>query len=98
MLRALVVSGVSLLLGQGVAPSAQIAERTIPLTPHVPFVQASFLTGALQDSRVAGRVDPGSGTVVGTPVLQADLTVTNDSEHQAARPLWGEVRGGDASW
>ena len=82
--------------GQRAASSAPIDEKTIPLKPSVTFVKASFLTGELQDLRVTERVEHGTGKVVGTPMLRARLTLTNDSEDQAARLLGGKIEYIDA--
>ena len=77
--------------GQRAASSAPIDEKTIPLKPSVAFVKASFLTGELQALRVAERIERRTGKMVGTPVFRATLTVTNDSENQAARLLGGKI-------
>lgn len=81
----------SLVTDRGVAGSTQVDEKTIPLKPSITFVKASFLTGELRDLRVTERVEHGTGKAVGTPLLRATLTVTNDSENQAARLLGGKI-------
>lgn len=69
----------------------RVDEKTIALKPGVSFVKASFLTGELQDLRVAERVARGSGKLVGPPVFRAKLTVINDSTDQAARLIGGKI-------
>jgi len=78
------------------APVQQVDEKTIPLKPSITFVKASFLTGELQGLRVTEQVEHGTGKVMGGPVLRATLTVTNDSENQAARLLGGRIEYIDA--
>ncbi len=88
---ALLLMAWGLLMGRGVAAPPQIDAKTIPLKPHVTFVKASFLTGELQDMRVTERVEHGTGKMADTPVFRATLTITNDSEDQAARLLGGKI-------
>ena len=90
-LLVLALSGWSLLEGQSVSASPRLDEKTIPLKPSVTFIKASFLMGELRDLRVMERVEPGTGKMMGGPVLRATLTVTNDSENQAARLLGGKI-------
>jgi hypothetical protein len=87
----LTLSAWSLLEGQSAAASSQLDEKTILLKPSVTFVKSSFLTGELRDLRVVERVEHGTGKAVSTPLLRATLTVTNDSESQAARLLGGKI-------
>lgn len=77
--------------GRSAASSTPVEEKTIPLKPSVTFVKASFLTGELQGLRVAERIERGTGKTMGPAVLRATLTVTNDSENQAARLLGGKI-------
>ncbi|MGD0264195.1 MAG: hypothetical protein ABSD47_04450 [Candidatus Methylomirabilota bacterium] len=77
--------------GRSAASSTPIDEKTIALKPSVTFVKASFLTGELQALRVAERVEHRTGKTMGAPVFRATLTVTNDSENQAARLLGGKI-------
>lgn len=88
---ALLLMAWGLLMGRGVAAAPQIDAKTILLKPHVTFVKASFLTGELQDMRVTERVEHGTGKMADTPVFRATLTITNDSEDQAARLLGGKI-------
>ncbi len=81
----------SLRAGQSVAAPPQLDQKTIPLKPSITFVKTSFLTGELRDLRVMERVERRTGRVVGGPVLRAKLTVTNDSENQAARLVGGNI-------
>jgi hypothetical protein len=73
------------------AASLPVGERVTPLTPRITFVKASFLTGALEGLRVVERIGTEGGTVIGSPTLQATLTVSNDSRDHAARLLGGTI-------
>lgn len=66
-------------------------EKVIPLKPSITFVKASFLTGEIEGLRVVERIRPGTGEVVGVPLLEATLTVSNDSRDRAAHLLGGKV-------
>ncbi len=66
-------------------------EKIVPLKPSITFVKASFLTGEMEGLRVVERVQPGTGKVMGTPRLEATLTVANDSRDHAARLLGGKI-------
>ena len=81
----------SLLVGFAVADTAARAEKVVPLKPSITFVRASFLTGELEGLRVVERVEPGTSEVIGTPMLEARLTVSNDSRDHAARLLGGKI-------
>jgi len=87
----LAVAALGRAAGRTAASSTPIDEKTIPLKPSVTFVKASFLTGELQALRVAEPVEHRTGKTMGTPVFRATLTVTNDSENQAARLLGGKI-------
>jgi hypothetical protein len=91
VLLALTVAAAGLTIRDGSAMATQIDAKTIPLQPQVTFVKAWFLTGELQGLRVTEGVDHKTGTLVTPPVLRATLTVTNDSQHQAARLLGGKI-------
>ena len=73
------------------AASLPLAEKVIPLKPSVTFVKASFLTGEIEGLRVVERIEPETGKVVGAPMLEATLTVSNDSRDHAARLLGGKI-------
>jgi hypothetical protein len=73
------------------AASLPLAEKVIPLKPSITFVKASFLTGEIQGLRVVERIQPGTGKIVGAPMLEATLTMSNDSRDHAARLLGGKV-------
>jgi hypothetical protein len=73
------------------AASLPLAEKIIPLKPSITFVKASFLTGEIEGLRVVERIEPGTGKVVGAPMLEATLTVSNDSRDHAARLLGGKI-------
>jgi hypothetical protein len=73
------------------AASLPLAEKVIPLKPSITFVKASFLTGEIEGLRVVERIEPGTGKVVGAPMLEATLTLSNDSRDHAARLLGGKI-------
>jgi len=73
------------------AASLPLAEKVIPLKPSITFVKASFLTGEIQGLRVVERIQPGTGKIVGAPMLEATLTMSNDSRDHAARLLGGKI-------
>jgi hypothetical protein len=77
--------------GGAYAVSIPVAEKIIPLKPSITFVKASFLTGELDGLRVVERVRTEGGTVIGSPTLEATLTVSNDSRDHAARLLGGTI-------
>ena len=91
ILLALILAAAGLASRDGSAASIKIDTKTIPLKPQVTFVKASFLTGELQGLRVTERIEHTTGKLAEPPVLRATLTVTNDSEHQAARLLGGKI-------
>jgi hypothetical protein len=73
------------------AASLPLGERVIPVKPSITFVRASFLTGEIVGLRVVEHIQPETGTVVGSPMLEATLTVSNDSRDHAARLLGGKI-------
>ena len=77
--------------GGAYAASLPVAEKIIPLKPSITFVKASFLTGELEGLRVVERIRTEGGTVIGSPTLEATLTVSNDSRDHAARLLGGTI-------
>src|SRR5512137_1153074 len=81
------------LAGSGCAYAGTLpwTEKVIPLKPSITFVKASFLTGEIEGLRVVEQIQPGTGKVVGGPMLEATLTVSNDSRDHAARLLGGKI-------
>jgi hypothetical protein len=90
-------AGVTLAAGNSDAASLLLGEKVIPLKPSVTFVRASFLTGEIVGLRVVEKIQPETGTVVGSPMLEATLTVSNDSRDHAARLLGGKIEYIDAT-
>jgi hypothetical protein len=97
LILASILAIAALAIERGATASSQIDAKTIPLNPQVTFVKASFLTGELRGLRVTERTEHTTGKLVEPPVLRATLTVTNDSEHQAARLLGGKIEYLDAA-
>lgn len=58
-------------------------------------MKASFLTGEIEGLGVVERIEPGRGKVVGAPMLEARLTMSNDSRDHAARLLGGKIENVD---
>ncbi len=84
-------AGLLLLVGYAYADDVSWTEKVIPLKPSITFVKASFLTGEIVGLRVVERVKPGTDQIIGVPMLEATLTVSNDSRDHAARLLGGKV-------
>lgn len=84
-------AGLLLATGSAYAGSPPWTEKVIPLKPSITFVKASFLTGEIEALRVVERIEPGTGRLVGAPMLEATLTVSNDSRDRAARLLGGKI-------
>jgi hypothetical protein len=84
-------AGPSLAAGGPDAGALPWIEKTIPLRPNITFVKASFLTGEIVGLKVVERIDPGTGLIVGSPMLEATLTVWNDSQDHAAHLLGGKI-------
>lgn len=80
-------------MGSGCAYAGTLprTEKIIPLKPRIMFVKASFLTGEIEGLRVVEQIQPGTGEVVGVPLLEATLTVSNDSRDRAAHLLGGKI-------
>jgi hypothetical protein len=87
----LALASISAEAGGAYAARLPVEEKVIPLTPSITFVKASFLTGALEGLRAVERIGAEGGTVIGSPTLQATLTVSNDSRDHAARLLGGTI-------
>ncbi len=79
------------------AASPPWTERIIPLKPSITFVRASFLTGEIVGLKVVEHVQPGTEILVGSPMLEATLTLSNDSRDQSARLLGGKIEYIDAA-
>jgi hypothetical protein len=79
------------LAGCAYAGNISWTEKVSPLKPSITFVKASFLTGEIEGLRVVERIQPGTEELVGAPLLEATLTVSNDSRDHAARLLGGKV-------
>ncbi|MBI3078632.1 MAG: hypothetical protein HYY85_16860 [Deltaproteobacteria bacterium] len=89
---AVVVAGVAACSQQQQATATpQPEEKTFALSPASAPVRAAFLTGELQDLKVTGRVEPGSGKFADPPQLQATLKLKNTSNDQTARLIGGEI-------
>jgi hypothetical protein len=84
-------AGPSLAAGGPDAGALPWIEKTIPLRPGITFVKASFLTGEIVGLKIVERIQPGTGLIVGSPMLEATLTVWNDSPDHAARLLGGKI-------
>ena len=79
------------LVGCAYAGNVSWTEKVIPLKPSITFVKASFLTGEIEGLRVVERIQPGTGELVGAPLLEATLIVSNDSRDHAAHLLGGKI-------
>lgn len=97
LVAAAVLSSALFLASAAHAASQPLTEKVIPLRPSITFVKASFLTGEIVGLRVVEHIQPGTGTVVGSPMLEATLTVSNDSRDHAARLLGGQIKYIDAT-
>ncbi len=93
----LVAAGWSEVPYQGGAGPLPFAQKSIAVKPSIIFLKASFLTGEVNGLKVVEQVDRGSGAVVGAPMLEGTLTVSNDSKNHAARLLGGKVTYLDAA-